>query len=195
MVNFYDNLCEQFSLPAQGRNPQESELVKQESNTGDYAAPGEQKSHTESPTVIKQVTKSVQPADSKSEIDPGAGEETINLNDFRLVIPFDYNSKEVPESAYTDLNRAVAVALNNPAVTIVVKGYTDTKGTDSYNRQLSAFRANMVKSYLIGQGVNPKRIKAIGMGEEGAIESNMAEAGRRANRRAEVEIRGQPPAL
>ena len=190
VANFYDHLFQQFSLPAQGRNPQESEILEPENNTEHYAAPGEQKSHTESPSVIKQVAKSLQPADSKSKINQGAGEETINLKDFRLVIPFDYNSNEVPESAYTDLDRAVAVALENPDVTIVVKGYTDTRGSDSYNRQLSAFRANMVKSYLIGQGVNPKRVKAIGMGEEGGSESNATEEGRRANRRVEVEIVG-----
>ena len=191
VVNFYDHLFQQFSLPAQGRNPKEFEALEPESNTGEYAVPGEQQSHTESPTVITQAANGVQPADSNSEIDRGAGEETINLKDFKLLIPFDYNSNEVPESAYTDLDRAVAVARNNPDVTIVIKGYTDTRGSASYNRQLSAFRANMVKSYLIGQGVKSERIEAIGMGEENRIESNMTEAGRRANRRVEVEIRGR----
>jgi len=95
----------------------------------------------------------------------------------------------VPDGVYSDLNKAAAVALQDPDVTVVVKGYTDDKGSDSYNRQLSEFRANIVKSYLVGQGVSPKRVKAVGMGEESPLESNMTEEGRRANRRVEVELR------
>ena len=89
------------------------------------------------------------------------------------------------------MNRAAALALQDPKVTIVVKGYTDDRGSDSYNRQLSEFRANIVKSYLVGQGLSSERVKAVGMGEERPLESNMTEAGRRANRRVEIEIRGQ----
>ena len=94
----------------------------------------------------------------------------------------------MPESAYTDLNRAAAIALKHPGVTVVVKGYTDDKGSSTYNRQLSEFRANIVKSYLVGQGLSPGRIKAVCMGEEDPIESNSTEAGRGANRRVEVEL-------
>ena len=55
---------------------------------------------------------------------------------------------------------------------MVIKGYTDNAGSDTYNKKLSAFRANIVKSYLVGKGVDAKRIDVFGMGpnshEEGA---------------------------
>ena len=71
---------------------------------------------------------------------------------------------------------------------MVIKAYTDDAGSYAYNKKLSAFRANIVKSYLVGQGVSPKRVKAVGMGEEDPIESNRTATGRRANRRVEVEL-------
>ena len=45
-----------------------------------------------------------------------------------------------------------------------------------------------MKSYLVGQGISPRRINTVGMGEESPIESNATEEGRRANRRVEVEL-------
>jgi general secretion pathway protein A len=188
VVNFYHQLFEGFSLPAHSRNAVESEELQSEKTIGESTARKEQQSEVELPTASKDTPNTTEPLESRSDSISGPSQRAIDLKDFKIVIPFEYNSNEVVESAYIDLNSAAAVALKDPEVIIVVKGYTDTKGSDAYNRQLSTFRANMVKSYLIGQGVSPERIKAIGMGEEGAIESNMAEAGQRANRRVEVEL-------
>jgi len=148
----------------------------------------EQQSNVGSQAATKEISEGLHPLDSRPKAVSEFSAKTIDLKDFKLVIPFDYNSNEVPDNVYSDLNRAAAAALQNPNVTVVVRGYTDDKGSDSYNRQLSAFRANIVKRYLVGQGVSPKRIKAIGMGEEDPLESNMTEEGRRANRRVEVEV-------
>jgi general secretion pathway protein A len=54
---------------------------------------------------------------------------------------------------------------------------------------LSIFRANVVKSYFVGQGINPAKIKSFGMGSENPIESNDTIQGRRANRRIEIELK------
>jgi len=191
VVNFYDQLFQQVAGPAHSRNTEGSEVIQREKQAAESTALNEQQSDVESLAATRHISEGLQPLESKSERISKSGELAIDLEDFKLVIPFDYNSNEVPDSAYIDLNRAAAVALKDPDLTIVVKGYTDDKGSDAYNRQLSEFRANIVKSYLVGQGVSPKRIEAIGIGEESPLESNMTEAGRKANRRVEVEIRGQ----
>jgi outer membrane protein OmpA-like peptidoglycan-associated protein len=187
-VSFYDQLFKQFTGPAHSRHVQESELLQQEKTSTNESALDDQQTHADSRIAAKDISKSVQPLDNKSEVISDSAEQAIDLKDFNLVIPFDYNSNDVPESAYLDLNRAAQAALQDLNVTIIVKGYTDDKGSDTYNRQLSGFRANIVKSYLIGQGVNPKRVKAVGMGEENPIKSNSTDEGRRANRRVEVEL-------
>jgi general secretion pathway protein A len=188
VINFYDQLFQQFAGPAHSRDTEESELLQQEKTSAKESALDEQQTQADSQIAAKDISKSVQPLDSKSKIISDSVEQAIDLEDFKLVIPFDYKSNEVPENAYTDLNRAAAAALQDSDVTIVVKGYTDNRGSDTYNRQLSGFRANIVKSYLVGKGVSPGRIKAIGMGEANPLKLNRTEAGRRANRRVEVEL-------
>ena len=54
----------------------------------------------------------------------------------------------------------------NHNIEIVVPGYTDTLGDYHYNKKLSEFRANIVKSYLVAKGISPLRIQTLGMGEE-----------------------------
>ncbi len=50
--------------------------------------------------------------------------------------------------------------------TVLIESHTDNQGTAEYNKKLSQKRANEVKSYLIEQGIEPKRITAIGYGNE-----------------------------
>jgi general secretion pathway protein A len=188
VVNFYDELFEQFAGSAYSRNAQEPELLQPEEPATDSYARNEQQSDEELRTASKDNFNKMRPPDSGSEGISKSAEQVTDLKDFKLVIPFDYNSNEVSENVYSDLDRVAKAALQDPRVTIVVKGYTDNKGSESHNRQLSEFRANIVKSYLVGHGVSPKRVRAIGMGEENPIESNETGEGRIANRRVEVEL-------
>ncbi|MCK5097703.1 MAG: OmpA family protein, partial [Desulfobacteraceae bacterium] len=57
-----------------------------------------------------------------------------------------------------------------------------------YNKKLSKFRANIVKSFLMGKGIKPEQIIEKGLGSENPIESNNTSFGRRMNRRVEVEV-------
>ncbi|MGD8757904.1 MAG: AAA family ATPase [Deltaproteobacteria bacterium] len=109
--------------------------------------------------------------------------------DDKLIIPFDYNTNELPENAYSMLDRIARVMLQNPEIDLVVQGYTDTLGAYHYNKKLSELRANTVQSYLVAKGVSPKKIRTIGVGEESPMASNVTEAGRRANRRVEIQLR------
>jgi OOP family OmpA-OmpF porin len=53
---------------------------------------------------------------------------------------------------------------------------------------ISEIRANAVKSYLVGKGVEPSRIIAFGHGSQKSIASNKSADGRRLNRRVEIEL-------
>ncbi len=76
----------------------------------------------------------------------------------------------------------------NPYTNIIIKGYTDIIGNYDYNKGLSLFRADIVKSFLTGKGINPTKIKTIGMGSENPIDTNDTAKGRRNNRRVEIEF-------
>jgi len=79
--------------------------------------------------------------------------------------------------------------MHSPEVSINIKGFTDSTGSYRYNISVSEFRANTIKTYLIGKGVDIASIKTFGLGPENPIASNETEAGRRKNRRVEIEFK------
>lgn len=72
---------------------------------------------------------------------------------------------------------------------IVVEGHTDSRGSDSYNKNLSLKRAQSVRNYLVSQGVPSNRISAMGRGEDQPVANNRSAEGRANNRRVEIIVR------
>jgi len=101
---------------------------------------------------------------------------------------FDFDSAVVRPEAYQTLKEVAGVLNRYPETKIIVKGYTDSTGSEDYNQKLSEKRANSVKNVLIGEHVDPSRITAIGFGEQFPVASNDTEWGRQKNRRVELEI-------
>ena len=52
---------------------------------------------------------------------------------------------------------------------VVITGYADRIGSNSYNQKLSEQRANSVKNYLTAQGIDASRLSAVGKGEENPV--------------------------
>jgi outer membrane protein OmpA-like peptidoglycan-associated protein len=96
---------------------------------------------------------------------------------------FDYDSDRLKPGAYNELNRITNVLNQYPQTTILVEGHTDSRGSDQYNQQLSERRAQSVKNALVQQGVDPRRIEAVGYGESQPISSSDA-----MNRRVNIVI-------
>lgn len=82
---------------------------------------------------------------------------------------------------------AVAGGLQlRPDVHVRIEGHTDSVGTESYNQQLSLERAESVKRILVGYGIDPERLEAVGRAESNPIAPNDSEEGRAMNRRVEL---------
>ncbi|HWM84763.1 MAG TPA: OmpA family protein [Kofleriaceae bacterium] len=88
--------------------------------------------------------------------------------------------------------RKVAEALNayDADRKIVVAGHTDSRGSSSFNRNLSLSRAESVRAFLVNSGVQPDRISASGRGEDEPVADNRTAEGRANNRRVEIIIEG-----
>jgi len=69
-----------------------------------------------------------------------------------------------------------------------VEGHTDIRGAQKRNRSLSQQRADAVRQYLMGLGIDGARLEARGYGSDQPIETNRTEAGREKNRRVEFVI-------
>lgn len=105
-----------------------------------------------------------------------------------LIIHFQFNSNEFEKGELRKMDNFAQVLAFQPKTKIFVKGYSDSSGQKSYNRILSTFRANLVKSYLLGKGAKPEQIQVEGFGSQNPLESNESPWGRSKNRRVEIEI-------
>jgi general secretion pathway protein A len=110
--------------------------------------------------------------------------------DKKLIIYFDFDSTQLSGDAFEKLEQLAATLLKRPETRIIIKGFTDGAGIYSYNKLLSEYRANVVKSYLIGKRIEPSRIKTIGIGP---AQSKAANTAAKLNRRVEIELHRKEP--
>jgi outer membrane protein OmpA-like peptidoglycan-associated protein len=108
---------------------------------------------------------------------------------------FDSGSSSIMPGAAQRLDQLAQTLKQYPASDILIRGYTDSIGSEASNLRLSEDRANNVRNYLINQGVAPARITAMGFGEQFPLASNATESGRQQNRRVELEIRPEQDQL
>jgi len=91
-------------------------------------------------------------------------------------------------SAYAELNRLAIALQASPAVEVRLEGHTSNEPPADKNQQLSEDRVAEVKRYLVGRGVDEKRISTVGFGGSKPKYSNEREETRRLNRRVELVI-------
>ena len=83
-------------------------------------------------------------------------------------IYFDKNSTEIGDEAARVLDSFIAQETNR-AAGVSIFGFTDTKGSVTYNQQLAQRRAANVRSYLIRNGFDYTKIDNVaGLGEDAA---------------------------
>ncbi len=103
-------------------------------------------------------------------------------------ITFATDQDQVVPQFYPTLN-SVAIVLRKFDKTLIdVNGHTDSTGSVAHNEALSERRAMSVASYLNSQGVDPRRVSALGFGPSQPIASNATAEGRAQNRRVEIQI-------
>jgi outer membrane protein OmpA-like peptidoglycan-associated protein len=111
-------------------------------------------------------------------------DQIVRLNN----IFFDVDKFDLKAESFTELNEVLKILTQNPEMHIEISGHTDNTGTNEYNITLSKNRANAVISYLIGKGIDKKRLSSAGFGSSKPAESNDTELGRALNRRIEMKI-------
>ena len=112
--------------------------------------------------------------------------ESVRLKEF--VVYFTQNSTEIPIYANDILSNMANLLKSFPETQALIEGHTDSTGDPELNKVISAERAASVKNFLVGQGIEARRLAASGLGFEKPIESNSTPEGRSKNRRVVIRI-------
>ena len=127
----------------------------------------------------------------------GSGVRVVRNGDqIDLVMPgnitFDTNQSTIKPS-FSDTLESVGLVLNEFDKTrILIEGHTDSTGSRDYNQLLSERRAGSVRDFLLNQGIQAGRTRAVGYGPRSPIASNDTAAGREQNRRVELTLVPMP---
>ena len=70
----------------------------------------------------------------------------------------------------------------------MIEGHTDNVGDEIALINLSQQRADVVKAYLLAQGIGANVMTAVGYGSTKPFDTNDTDAGRQNNRRTEFKI-------
>lgn len=108
--------------------------------------------------------------------------------EFSSNVLFGFDSKNLSNDAKANLDKLVKVLNVYPDTDIEIQGHTDSKGSDSYNQNLSLSRAKEVAANLYNSGIARNRVRTKGFGESMPKYNNDTESGRSQNRRVEFLI-------
>ena len=101
---------------------------------------------------------------------------------------FETGKAQLLSPAFPRLDKLAEFLRQYPDRRLLIEGYTDSVGGDSYNLELSQRRAESVRMALIQRGIDPGRITIRGYGESYPVADNANAEGRALNRRVEVVI-------
>ena len=101
---------------------------------------------------------------------------------------FAFNKAELSPQAGPRLDKLASFLKQFPDRKLLIEGYTDSVGGDSYNQNLSERRAQSVRDALVQRGVDSSRITAMGYGKAHPVADNASPEGRAMNRRVEIVI-------
>jgi peptidoglycan-associated lipoprotein len=97
---------------------------------------------------------------------------------------FDYDQASITAQARQQLAQNAEWIKSNSNVAIQIEGHCDARGTVEYNIALGERRALSVKNYLVGLGIDGKRLSVISYGKERPMEAGDTEMAYSKNRRA-----------
>ena len=101
---------------------------------------------------------------------------------------FDTGGAELKEGAEVSMDRLAAFLNENPERRLLIEGHTDSRGTDDFNKELSAKRADAVAEALVERGIPSERLRSVGLGEDYPVAGNDSAAGMQQNRRVEIVV-------
>tara|TARA_R110000796_G_scaffold183498_2_gene299937 strand:+ start:5470 stop:6810 length:1341 start_codon:yes stop_codon:yes gene_type:complete len=110
------------------------------------------------------------------------------LNDYARTILFDTGKSSIKAESTSVMVDIISILKEYPNSKFTVEGHTDSVGSEKLNQSLSESRALSVKEFLVDKGIEEFRLSAIGFGESKPIATNATAAGKKQNRRVEINL-------
>ena len=118
---------------------------------------------------------------------PSEFEATDKLRD----IHFDFDRYEIRPDDAKVLEANARWLKSRPDDLVLIEGHCDERGTSEYNLALGERRAKAAMSYLVGQGIQARRITLISYGEERPACTGHQESCWASNRRAHFLVKSR----
>lgn len=116
-------------------------------------------------------------------------EPMVEPEPVKTVLPYDihfgFDSAHVAQSEFSDLQSIADHLAAHPEQVAQIRGFADSIGAQTYNKELSEKRAEAVATLLVEDfGVDASRLDTVGYGEMYPVADNDSKANRQLNRRA-----------
>ncbi|HEX8961687.1 MAG TPA: OmpA family protein [Rhodocyclaceae bacterium] len=140
------------------------------------------------------LVKKVEGPAAKGGVVPAAQKITLAADTL-----FDFDKATLRPEGKAKLDELVQKVKNIKLEVIIAVGHADRFGTDKYNQKLSEKRAESVKAYLVGKGIEPNRVYTEGKGKKQPVtkpgqckgpKSKKVIACLQPDRRVEIEVIG-----
>ena len=125
---------------------------------------------------------------SEEDVLPGSAEERFEQSVKPIFFSFDKATLGAEAKADLDSNVRWLQRAENLHLRFVLEGHCDERGSEEYNLALGDLRAQVVRGYLLEQGVDPSRISSISLGEERPFDSRRTEEAWTLNRRVQFVL-------
>jgi len=122
----------------------------------------------------------------------------LNVNWSVGNVYYDFNKANLSPESVATLDSISNFMKDNPSLNVEIYSFTDSVGSDAYNKDLSLRRCQSVRTYLVGAGVGENRMIAKGLGERMPEAPNSRNGrdlpiNRAKNRRTEFRIVQEDP--
>lgn len=119
-----------------------------------------------------------------------AADATVAPVKVRAVATFDFDRATLDADDQAKILSEVGKMKGVTWQKVTAIGHTDSIGPAGYNERLSQRRAQAVKAYLVGKGLDAAMIDTDAKAAGAPVASNDTPVGRAKNRRTEIEFQG-----
>lgn len=138
---------------------------------------------SDSARITVRVPAAAAPARTETRPAPNVSLSDLFKQNVQM-IHFDYDKAEIRPDQVSLLQSDASWLKAHPGMRFTIEGHCDDRGSEEYNLGLGDRRANVVKEYLVKQGVSQASITTISYGEERPLCRDNNEGCFQQNRRA-----------